>query len=256
QRTILRHRDTMLEMSTVAAVGGYGGPLVVEHAGSRLPGIHHRLNRQHHALAQPGAMSADPEIGHLRFLMHAGTNAVSHELSHYAEAVGFDKVLHRSAHIPHGIADASRLDTPVQRSFRDFEQLAHLRRDRIVDRNRDRGVAVVAIQHHAAIDGNNVTGLKHAPFRRDAVNDFLIHRGAKHARIIEVPLECGLCAQLLHPLLGSTLQNHGSHARGHQVAEVIEHVTNDAAAATHLYNLSHRFANTSHSLPTVGGVLH
>src|SRR5713101_6248411 len=100
----------MLEVSAVAAVGGRSGPLVVEHAGSRLAGIHHRLDRQHHAFAQPRTMSAQSEVWHLRFLMQPGPDAVSHELAYDAETVGFNKLLHRGAHISHGISDAGRFD--------------------------------------------------------------------------------------------------------------------------------------------------
>src|SRR5712692_7163872 len=246
----------MLEMSAVAAVGGYGGPLVFEHAGSRLAGIHHRLYCQHHAFTQTRAMSAGSEVWNLRLFMQPGSNAVTHELTHHTEAVGFNKLLHRGPHISDSIADASRLDAPVQRSLRNFQQLAQFLGNRIVHCNRDRGVAVVAILHHAAIDGNNVASPKHPLFRGDAMNDFLIHRGAQHAGIVEISLKCGLRAQLLHPPLGSTLQNHGGHARRHQGADVIENVTNDAATAPHFLDLRRRFADDGHSLTAVGGAPH
>src|SRR5712692_2456113 len=61
-RAVFRDSDTMLEMRAVAAISGDGGPLVIEHAGSWLAGIHHRLNRQHHTFTQAGTLSTRSEV--------------------------------------------------------------------------------------------------------------------------------------------------------------------------------------------------
>src|SRR6476660_6284777 len=45
-RAIFRDRDTMFEVGTVAAIGSYGCPFVVEHPGCRTSRVHHGLDRQ------------------------------------------------------------------------------------------------------------------------------------------------------------------------------------------------------------------
>src|SRR4051812_46540726 len=52
-RTVLRHRNTMLEVRRVGPVLRHGRPLVLQHDRFRPAGIHHRLHRQHHARLQP-----------------------------------------------------------------------------------------------------------------------------------------------------------------------------------------------------------
>ena len=47
-RPVLRHRDAMLEVRRVGPVLGHRRPLVLQHDRFRPPGIHHRLDRQHH----------------------------------------------------------------------------------------------------------------------------------------------------------------------------------------------------------------
>src|SRR5271165_2246488 len=96
----------MLEVSAAAAVHRDRGPFVVEHSGLGSSRIHHGLNRQHHAFAQTRATPAGAEIGHLRLFVQLGSDAVPDKLTHYAEAVGLDVLLHSSANITHRIPNA------------------------------------------------------------------------------------------------------------------------------------------------------
>src|SRR5580658_9197727 len=182
-------------MGAAASVGGDRGPLVVQHAGAGLAKIYHRLNRENHAFAQTGTLAAGSEVRDLRFFVQLGPDTVSHELANDTEAVGFYKFLHGRTDIADRVADSCLLDALVQRSFSYFEQLANFRLDRLIHRDCDGSVAVVSIENHAAIDGNDVARFQHPFFRRNAMHDFFVHRGAKHARIIVITLECGLRAQ-------------------------------------------------------------
>ena len=71
-----------------------------------------------------GAVPTGTEVRNLRFFVQLGADAVPHELTHHAEAVGFHIFLHGRAHIAHGISHPRLLDALVQRGFGDFEQLA------------------------------------------------------------------------------------------------------------------------------------
>ena len=169
--------------------------------------------------------------------MQSRPNAVAHKFPHHAEAIGFHKFLDGSAHISDGIANSRLLDALIQRGFGDLEQLASLLGDRSVYRNRDSGIAVIAIHHHTAVDRNNVARLQRPLLGRDAMDDFLIDRGAEHARIVVVTLECRLSPQFLHLLLGSAFQLHGGDPGSHPGLDVIEHFPDDASAVPHLLDL-------------------
>src|SRR5712671_5994296 len=86
-RTIFRDRHTMLKVRAVAAVGRYGGPLVVEHPGPRTSRVHHGLDRQHHTLSQARSVTARTVVRHLRLFVQAGSDAVSYKFPDHAEAV-------------------------------------------------------------------------------------------------------------------------------------------------------------------------
>ena len=116
----------MLKMSTVAAVEGYGGPLVAQNFSFRTPRIHHGLNRQHHAFGQFDALALLAEIRDLRRFVQLGPDSVSDKFSHYAEAGGFHIFLDRRTHMADRVANLRLLDAFVQRRFRYFEQLLQL----------------------------------------------------------------------------------------------------------------------------------
>src|ERR1700685_1979017 len=112
-RSFFCHRYAMFKMRAAAAVGGDRRPLVVQHAGPGLAEIYHRFNCENHAFTQPGAMSAGSEVRHLRLFVKLGSNTVPDELAHHAEAIGFDKFLHRRANVSDCIADPHLLDAFV-----------------------------------------------------------------------------------------------------------------------------------------------
>src|ERR1700682_4194660 len=145
-------------MSAVTAVCGHRRPLVIEDAGSRLAGIHHWLDGQHHTFAQPGAVTAGSEVRHLRFFVQPRTNAMSDKLPDDTETGGFDKFLDSRPNIANRVTDASRLDGAIEGSFGNFQQLAQLRSYRIIHRHRDRRIAIISVENDAAIDRNNIAG--------------------------------------------------------------------------------------------------
>src|SRR5947209_10925893 len=128
----------MLKVGAEAAVNGYSSPLIVEQPRVRPPYVYHRLDRDHHAFAQPWTVSARSVIGNLRFFVQPGSNAVSHEFADNAEAVGFHHLLNRRADIPNRAADAGCLDRPVKRCLGYIEQLLDLRLQVVAYRDRDR----------------------------------------------------------------------------------------------------------------------
>src|SRR5580700_325471 len=174
-RTFFCHRHAMFKMCAAASVGGYRCPLVIQYASAGLSKIYHRFNCENHAFPQPGALPTGSEVGDLRLFVELGSDAVSDKLTHNTETVSLYKFLHRRAYIANCIAHPRLLDALVQRDFRDLEQLANFRLDRIVDRYCDRSVAVVSIENNTAIDGNNVACFQHPFLRRNTVHDLFVH---------------------------------------------------------------------------------
>src|ERR1700686_4006012 len=118
-----RYGHTMFEVGTVTAVERYGRPFVAQNLGLGTPRIHHRLYRQHHAFSQLRALALLAKVRNLRRFVQFRPNAVTYELSYYAEPVGFDVLLNRRSHVPNGVADLNLLDALVQRSLGHYEQL-------------------------------------------------------------------------------------------------------------------------------------
>ena len=174
---------------------------------------------------------------------------MSHELANHAETGSFYVFLHGAANIAHRIPNTRLLDPPVQRLFGHFQQFAQLGSDFISHRHRNGCIAVVAVQHHPAVDRNNIARIEGALFRRDTVHNLFVHRRAQHAGIIKISLEGRLCAQVLHLLLRRALQVHRGHARRHQCPQMIEHLSHHAAALPHLLDLRRRFADDRHPRP-------
>src|SRR5579872_1820752 len=244
--TVFRHCHAVFEVRAETAVGGYRGPFVAQHPGFGLAEVHHRLDRNHHSFAQLGTVTARAIVRNLGFFVQVRADSVSHKLAHYAESGGFDMFLHRRAHVADGIANHGILNPAVERLFGYRQQLLQFFLYRVADRNRDRRVAIVAVQNHAAIDRNNVAFFQDPFFRRDAVHDLVIHRRAEHARVIVVSLERGLGAKFDDFIFGGSLQVHRGYAGRDQRSQVVQYLADDAATLPHLVNLRRRFANNCH----------
>ena len=79
-------------------------------------------------------------------------------------------------------AAGGRGEPGPQRVLRRRGQAAQLRRD-LPDPDRDRGVAVPAVQDRAAVDRDQVAVVQHLRGAGDGVHDLAVHRGADRRRI-------------------------------------------------------------------------
>src|ERR1700683_2590747 len=120
-RTLSRHRHTVLEMSAATAVRGNRCPFIAQHSRLGLAVIHHGLNRDHHSLAQFGAVPPSPEVRHLRLFVQPRPDPVANELADHAESRGFHVLLHRRTHVANRVPDPRLLYPAVQRRFRHFQ---------------------------------------------------------------------------------------------------------------------------------------
>ena len=108
-------------------------------------------------------MSLAAVVGNLRLLVQTLANAVSHQVAHHAEAVGFHKVLYGGPNMAHRIPNAYHLDGLAQGLAGHIQQLLQLWLD-LTNRNRDCRVGVIAIQHHPAVNRDLVSRLQNAIF--------------------------------------------------------------------------------------------
>src|SRR5882762_9114238 len=246
-RPIFRHCHAMLEMGAETTIRRYCGPFVAQDPRFRLAEINHRFDGQHHAFAQLGAVASIPEIGYLGLFVQPRSDAMPDKLPHYAEAVGFYMLLDGGAHITHRIAHSRLRDATIERSLGDFQQFSQLRLYRFTHRNRNRGIPIIAVEHHPAVKGNDVALFQDAFLRRNAVHNLFIHRRAQHAWIIVISLESRLRSQFLDFLFGGALQIHRGHTGSDQSSHIVQNLTHYAPALSHLFNLCRRFTHDRHS---------
>src|SRR5580692_3528050 len=142
----------MLEVCTETAVYRHCRPLVTKNARLRFSEVHHGLDRQHHAFAQFRTVTASPEIRNLRLFVQARPDSVTYEFANHAESGGFHVFLNRRAHVSYRIPYSCLVDSSIQRFFGYDQQLAQFRLDRLTHRNRDRGIAVISLEHDTAVD--------------------------------------------------------------------------------------------------------
>src|SRR3954469_11390719 len=238
----------MLKVGAIAAVFGDCGPMIIEHARTRFTGVDHGLDSEHHAFAQLHSRSVRAVVRDLWIFVQLGPDTVSYELADHAEAVGFNHVLHGGADISDGVADAHLLDSALQRSFCDFQQLLELGWQRFLaaDCHRDRGVSVISIEDDATIDRDDVTGLELALFRRDTVHDLVVDRSAKNTGIVVISLERGNRARFQNLFFRHALQVHGADPGSNDSAGGLEHLADDLPAAAHFFEFRTRLTHDRH----------
>src|SRR3954454_17677723 len=177
-------------------------PLVTQDSRVGLAEVHHRLDGDDHSLAQLCSVSAGAIVRNLRLFVQTSSNAVSYELTHYAESGGLDVLLDYGSHVADRIADSCLLNSAVQRTLCHFQKLLKLGLQAVAHRYRDCRISVIAVEHDTAVDRDDVSLFQHSLFRGNAVNDLFIHRRAQHARIIVVALERRLGSEFLNLFLG------------------------------------------------------
>ena len=83
-----------------------------------------------------------------------------HKLPDNAEPVGLDVFLHSATDVPNGVADLGLFNRFIERRLGHFQQLLTLRRNRIAYSDGYRGVTVISVEHHTAINRNNISGFE------------------------------------------------------------------------------------------------
>src|SRR5580658_1980936 len=238
-----RYRHAMFKVRAVAAVYGYGRPLVTQNFHLGTPRVHHRLNRQHHTLSQLRALALLAKVRDLRRFMQLGSDAMPNEVSHHAESVRFHVLLDRRPNVPYRVADLHLLDAFVQRSLGHLEQLLQFRGQFLAHRHRNGSVSVIPVADHAAVDRNDVSRFQRPLFRRDAVHDLFIDRSAQHTWIAVVSLERRRRSKLRNQFLGGLLQIHRGDARRHDRFQVVQNLADHLPAPPHLFDLFRRLAD-------------
>src|ERR1700686_7802 len=233
----------MLEVRAVTAVERYGRPLIAQNFCFGSPRVHHRLNRQHHALGQLGALAFFAKVRNLWRFMQFRPNAVAYELPNYTEPVRFHVLLYRRPNMSNGVADLYLLDSLVQRSLGYFEQLFQLRSYRLAHRYRDGSVSVIALKNYAAVDGNDVSRFQRPLLRRDAMHDLFIDRSAEHTRITVITLERRSRSELANQLFGGLFQVHRRNARSYDALQMVQNLADHLPAPLHLLDLFRRLAD-------------
>ncbi len=232
---------------------GHCRPAVVQHPDIRLACIHHGLDGDHHAGPQLHAPARLAKVRHLRILVHVGRRCRAPQNPVPPRTLRPRPPLaprrrHRPESLPASppqsphCSDASV--TLSSRTVSAVNLLAH--------RHRDGRIAVVAVDHRAAIHRNNVPFLQDPLRRRNAMHHLAVDRGAQHAGKPVIPLECGLRAQLRRcaprrPSQDREWWRPASRWLAHQLQHLADHL----ARAAHLLDLLGRLQTTANRSPQV-----
>src|SRR5271155_2075763 len=247
-RSIFRHGHSVLEVRRITAVRGPRGPLIIQHSHARAARVHHRLDGQHHALLQLGALTRRTVIRQLRIFVHLGADSVAHKLAHHRISVLLHPLLHRGRYISQAISRPDLRDALLQRFPRHAQQLLALRRH-LAHRNRQRRVAKIPVQLDAEIHRKNVAFTQLPRRRWNPVHHFLIDRSAHRARIPPVALERRTRAVFLRVTLGELVQLFRRDARPDHRAHFRQRAPDDLPRAIHLLQLRRRFTDDHRALP-------
>src|SRR5262249_4176711 len=128
------------------------------------------------------------EVRHLRLLVERPTDAVAHEGAHHPEAVALTMHLHGVRDVADAVAHPALDDGLVETLPRHVDELLYPRGHR-AHRQGHRAVAVVALDHAAEIEPDDVALLQPALGRRDTVHHLLVDGGAHGGGIAAIPLE-------------------------------------------------------------------
>ncbi len=182
---------------------------------ARLAGIHHRLDGQHHALRSFMPRPRCAVVGNLRIFVHPVPMPWPTK-SRTTENPSASTTSCTAAPISPSVAPGFTVSIAAcSEASVTFSNRARLLVDLLAHRHRDRRVAVKAIDNRAAVDRDDVAFLQNPLLRRNAVHHFTVDRGAEHARIPVIALECRLGAQFVDLGLGRILKIQGRRARLH-----------------------------------------
>src|ERR1017187_10009494 len=131
-------------------------PLILQYLSRRPPRVHHRFDGQNHSFLQPRILVlAVHVVRDLRLFMELGADAMAHILPHYRKPIRLDVALHRAADVKQPVAGPHLVDGELERFLRHTQQLFGLLAH-FADRHGNGGIAIVAVQLHPGVDGNDV----------------------------------------------------------------------------------------------------
>ena len=164
----------MLEMSGRLAVLRTDGPTILVEPDVALAHGNHRFDGYTHGGFQHHAISTTSVVRHLGILMHLTANAMSGQFADDAVAMSLAVFLHSTADITEVTTSDGIVDTLIQGLLRGTEQLFDLFAD-LANTERVAGVAAKAVEQRAAVDGDDVTVLKHCLSIGDAMHDDVVY---------------------------------------------------------------------------------
>src|SRR6266446_3007254 len=232
-RPVGGNRHGMLEVRRRAAIRRFRHPLI-PHANFRAARVHHRLDRDYHALLQPRAASLVAVIRQIGFVVHLRADPVPDELAHHRKTVLLDPALHRVAHVTKPVARAHLLDGTVQRLPGHVQQLLHFRPNPPYG-DSDRRIRVVTVHFHPKIDRDDVALAQLALRRGNPVDNLAVYRRAQHARITAISLERRLARSSGDFFLGNLLEVHRRYSRLYRASQRGQDFVHEKPGAVHLF---------------------
>src|SRR6267142_3107919 len=166
-------RHGVLEVRRGAAIRRFRHPLVA-HPNFRPARVHHRLDRNDHALLQPRAVTFVAVVRQVGLVVHLRADAVPDELPYHRKSVLLDPTLHRVPHVAEAVARAHLVNRAVERFASHVQQLLHLWTDAPHGDGHCR-IRVIPVHFHPEVDRDDIAFAQLALGRRNPVNNLAVH---------------------------------------------------------------------------------
>src|SRR6185369_17341164 len=166
----LGHGHRVFKMRRAASIRRSRRPSILVDPNGRRAGIHHRLDREHHARRDRAPASPLAEVRHLGILVQRAADAVPYEIAHHRKTCRLGPLLHRRADVTEVRTFARVLDALGKARFGCLDQPRRLLVD-FSDRHRHGRVREVTVDLDTEVETDDVALGELPPFGRNAVDD-------------------------------------------------------------------------------------
>jgi hypothetical protein len=163
------------------------------------------------------------------------------ELAYDTIALSFAMALDGITDVAYAMASHRGLDTPVQGLLGGLEQKLDFWTD-LAYTEGVAGVAIVAVEEGATVDGDDVTVAQYGLLGRYAVYDHIVHGGADTPREgtsigVRKTFEGRFCAVVANEFLGETIELSGCHSWPYGLAYFGQGGCHQHVGGPHQFNL-------------------
>src|SRR5690606_27795129 len=229
--SVVGDADGVFALGRQGFVTGDRSPAVGEDLHVRLAQVHHRLDREEHALLQGRPLAAAAIVQDVGAVVEDAADAVAAEVADDRHAIGLDHLLDGVADVAEGGARLDDRQTGLEGIVGDVDQLARAGVE-VSDRIHAAGVAVPAVDDDGVVDVDDVAGLENL-VPRNAGADDVVDRGADGLLVALVAEAGGQAAVVEGELADAVVDLAGGDAGPDVFGDHVERLGDQTAGLAH-----------------------